>query len=134
MAWGDGVPAGAGRRCATEAHPSCLRLRRLATRAGAACCGLATRSASSALALATGLGLGCLIGLVPVGCLLLVARIALRYWESRELRRMPPPQQPPVIIVPTGYLPPQPPPWDTGTGTQLVQSAGPRSFTVIGEE
>lgn len=85
-------------------------------------------------ALAAGLGLGCLIGLVPVGCLLLVARIALRYWESRELRRTQMPQQPPVIIIPTGYLPPQPSPWDTGTGTQLVQSAGPRSFTVIGEE
>lgn len=93
-----------------------------------------SRLSQDALALATGLGLGCLAGLVPVGCLLLVARIVLQYWESRELRRTPPPQQPPVIIVPTGYLPPQPSPWDAGTGAQLVQSAGPRSFTVIGEE
>jgi hypothetical protein len=93
-----------------------------------------SRLSQDALALAAGLGLGCLVGLVPVGCLLLVARIALRYWESRELRRTSPPQQPPVIIIPTGYLPPQPAPWDAGTGTQLVQSAGPRSFTVIGDE
>lgn len=93
-----------------------------------------SRLSQDALALATGLGLGCLVGLVPLGCLLLVARIVLRYWESRELRRTQIPQQPPVIIVPTGYLPPQQLPWDAGAGTQLVQSAGPRSFTVIGEE
>jgi len=93
-----------------------------------------SRLSQDALALAAGLGLGCLVGLVPVGCLLFVARIALRYWESRELRRTQMPQQPPVIIVPTGYLPPQQLPWDTGTGTQLAQSTGPRSFTVIGDE
>lgn len=88
-----------------------------------------------ALSLAMGLGMGCLVGLVPVAVILAGIYIAVRWWDARELRRAtryPQQMQPPVIIVPTGGYLPQQQPWSEMP--VLTNAQGSRQFNVIGDE
>jgi hypothetical protein len=93
---------------------------------------------SDALALGSGVALGCVGALVPVMLILGSLRFVMRYLEEREARRTMRQQpmygqQPMVIMMPQQYPQFQQPIFDPRFDPQLT---GPRQFTttVIGDE
>jgi hypothetical protein len=102
-----------------------------------------TKLSQDALALGMGLAGGCLIGLVPVGIMIAVFVVAVRWFDARESRRAArisaaAPQSPVVIVAG------QPGPWQMPQQMTMQQPAAlpepwstapaQRVFTVIGED
>ena len=97
-----------------------------------------SKLSDDALALGSGVAMGCVGALIPVALLAGVLRYVLRYLDERELRRSQryghPANyaQPPVIVVPGGYPQQFPPAWAQGNDAHFLPST--REFTIIGEE
>ena len=96
----------------------------------------ASKMSEDALALGSGVVLGCVGALIPVLLILFSLRFVVRYLEEKEVRRSMRNQQgygqqPMVIMMP--QYPQQQPMWDPRLDAQIM-AAGPRQFTVIGEE
>ena len=97
-----------------------------------------SKMSDDALALGSGIVLGCVGALIPVMLILFSLRFVVRYLEEKEVRRsmrnqQQGGQQPMVIMMPQYQQMPQQPAWDPRLDAQII-AAGPRQFTVIGEE